>query len=103
MDEPCRVCGDLTTAHSNAVCMGCAQPFHLALRQDIPAKDCGQVWIDDEMMALRFACDICLRVEMTRVELGPLPTTPAPAASSRRRYARRDQSATAVVRARRRR
>ncbi len=50
--ELCRVCGEPTTEHSNAVCSWCTAPFHLALRQDIPAKDCGQVWISEELLAL---------------------------------------------------
>lgn len=56
----CRVCGELTDAFSNATCMRCGAQYHLALRQDVPAKDCGQVWIDDESQTLEFACNICL-------------------------------------------
>ena len=56
----CRVCGELTNAFSNATCMQCGSSYHLALRQDVPAKDCGQVWISDESQTLEFACDICL-------------------------------------------
>jgi hypothetical protein len=56
----CRVCGELTDTYSNATCMQCGSSFHLALRRDVPAKDCGQVWIDDETQTLDFACDVCL-------------------------------------------
>ena len=56
----CRVCGELTDTYSNATCMQCGFPFHLALRNDVPAKDCGQVWIDEDSQTLDFACDICL-------------------------------------------
>jgi hypothetical protein len=56
----CRVCGEMTDTYSNASCMQCASTFHLALRRDIPGKDCGQVWINEETQALDFACDICL-------------------------------------------
>jgi hypothetical protein len=56
----CRVCGELTDTFSNATCMQCASAFHLALRRDIPAKDCGQVWINEESQTLEFACDVCL-------------------------------------------
>jgi hypothetical protein len=42
--------------------MRCGSPYHLALRQDVPAKDCGQVWIDDESQTLEFACNICLEI-----------------------------------------
>jgi hypothetical protein len=50
----------LTDTFSNATCMQCGFSFHLALRNDVPAKDCGQVWIDDESQTLDFACDVCL-------------------------------------------
>lgn len=56
----CRVCGEMTDTFSNATCMRCGFPFHLALRNDVPAKDCGQVWIDEESQTLDFACNICL-------------------------------------------
>jgi ribosomal protein L37E len=74
----CRVCGELTDTYSNATCMQCGFPFHLALRRDVPAKDCGQVWIDDETQTLDFACDVCLG----KVELSPAVEkegTPRPA------------------------
>lgn len=58
----CRVCGELTDAFSNATCMRCGSAYHLALRQDVPAKDCGQVWIDDESQTLEFACNVCLGI-----------------------------------------
>ena len=31
-----------------------------SLRTDIPGKDCGQVWINEDHLALEFACDLCL-------------------------------------------
>ena len=56
----CRVCGELTEIYSTASCLQCGGTYHLALRNDIPAKDCGQVWVNDEYQTLEFACDICL-------------------------------------------
>lgn len=81
----CRVCGDLTTVHSNASCLQCGSAFHLALRQDIPAKDCGQVWISEESQTLEFACNVCLGV--TNPIADAAPDTPAAVPS---RYARRE-------------
>ena len=78
----CRVCGELTDSFSNATCMRCASPFHLALRRDIPAKDCGQVWIDDESQTLDFACNVCLGTAE------PPPATEAE--SARPAYARNE-------------
>ena len=58
----CVVCGEMTDPFSNAVCLQCGGAYHLALRQDIPAKDCGQVWINDEHQTLEYACNVCLGV-----------------------------------------
>jgi hypothetical protein len=98
VNEPCAVCGEPTNEYSHAICSRCAQTFHLALRQDIPAKDCGQVWIDEDAMALDFACNTCLG-------LTPAGQTATPGAAAKaRRYTRRDDTrASAIVRARRRR
>ena len=43
-----------------AECNWCDQPYHLNQRNDIEAKDCGQVWIDEQYLALQFACNTCL-------------------------------------------
>lgn len=44
----------------SAECNWCDGRYHLNQRNDIVAKDCGQVWIDEQYMALQFACDNCL-------------------------------------------
>ncbi len=59
----CSVCGEALTPQTQAFCNSCAQPYHLNQRQDIPGKDCGQVWINEEHMALEFGCDRCLHPE----------------------------------------
>lgn len=103
MGEACAVCGDPTSEYSHASCGRCTRPYHLALRQDIPAKDCGQVWISEESLALDFACNTCLAAEGL-IELPSQPEQAVTAAATPRRYARRKQvRASEVVRARRRR
>jgi len=83
----CNVChGPL--GENRAACTMCTAEFHLALRTDIPAIDCGDAWIDDELQALVFGCNAC----RGRV--------PEPA---RRRRAIRRNSAGANIVARRRR
>jgi hypothetical protein len=54
------VCGGPLEAHTEAYCDNCGQPYHLNQRTDLPGKDCGQVWINEEHLALEFACDTCL-------------------------------------------
>jgi len=57
----CVVCGDAVREAMSAECNWCDSRYHLNQRNDVEAKDCGQVWIDEQYMALRFACDNCLR------------------------------------------
>jgi hypothetical protein len=56
----CSVCGGLLESHTSAACNTCGKAYHLNQRQDMAGQDCGQVWINDEHMALEFACDNCL-------------------------------------------
>lgn len=56
----CSVCFEEVTEQSSAVCNSCGQVYHLNQRADLPGKDCGQVWISEEHMALEFACNTCL-------------------------------------------
>ncbi len=55
----CHVCGrpligDLTH------CSNCDRAFHLGVRQDSTDVDCGEVWINEQYLALEYACDTCL-------------------------------------------
>jgi hypothetical protein len=54
------VCGGPLAEHTSAACNTCGKAYHLNQRQDMPGQDCGQVWINEEHMALEFACDNCL-------------------------------------------
>lgn len=56
----CSVCGEELEAHLEAWCNACGLPYHLNQRTDLPGKDCGQVWINEEFLALEFACETCL-------------------------------------------
>ena len=56
----CIVCNDYLETHTEAHCSACGQPFHLNQRIDLAGKDCGQVWISDEHLALEFGCNSCL-------------------------------------------
>ena len=56
----CSVCLEPLTPTSEATCDNCAKPYHLNQRADIPGKDCGQVWINEDHLALEFACNSCL-------------------------------------------
>jgi len=56
----CHVCGEAAAAASSALCNTCGNPFHLRLRNDAEGKDCGEVWINEQFLALEFACLTCL-------------------------------------------
>ncbi len=57
---PCHICNDPVDATNSALCNTCGQRFHLRLRRDAVGKDCGEVWINEQFLALEFACLYCL-------------------------------------------
>ncbi len=59
----CHICHDPLTEDNSILCNQCHRPFHLRLRNDdTTAKDCGDVWIDENYLSLEFACNACLGV-----------------------------------------
>ena len=63
-DEPsCAVCGRPLRPDAQADCYSCGQYFHLGLTANSDVEDCGQVWLDDEVLALQFACNRCLEAQ----------------------------------------
>ncbi len=57
----CAVCGQAAEESTSALCGECDRPFHLNQRNDVDGKDCGEVWVDEQFLSLRFACFTCLR------------------------------------------
>jgi len=57
---PCAVCGEPVDEAASALCGVCDGRFHLNQRNDVDGKDCGDVWIDEQYLSLRFACFSCL-------------------------------------------
>lgn len=56
----CTVCDEQAEAAMTAACNWCNSRYHLNQRNDVEAKDCGQVWVDEQYLALQFACNTCL-------------------------------------------
>ncbi len=56
----CRVCGEAVDEDHSAACNVCDARFHLNLRNDVQGKDCGDAWIDEQYLSLRYACFVCL-------------------------------------------
>ena len=63
---PCSVCGEPATPDARSDCYRCGEYFHLRLTVTSSGPDCGDVWIDDEVMALQFACRNCLAEQAER-------------------------------------
>jgi hypothetical protein len=102
---PCSVCGEPTTPDSRSDCYRCGEYFHLRLTTTATGPDCGDVWIDDEVMALQFACRTCLAEQAG--ETAPIveeqPTPEGLSSPKPRRARRASGGATARDIARRRR
>ena len=58
--KDCHVCSEPLSPGHTATCNHCHRPFHLRTRQDQDGTDCGEVWINEQYLALEFACFICL-------------------------------------------
>jgi hypothetical protein len=86
-DERCVVCEEPVDEKSSSVCSSCGERFHLNQRNDQPGKDCGEVWINDQYLALEFACQRCLDAPPEPPPL-PAPRVLRPRVG-RRRYRRR--------------
>ena len=56
----CVVCKEPVDESNSSVCNSCGNRFHLNQRNDEPGKDCGAVWINEQYLALEFACQRCL-------------------------------------------
>ena len=82
----CVVCGEEADEHTSSVCNLCGERFHLNQRNDRPGKDCGAVWINEQYLALEFACQRCLGSDEPAVEAKPRISRPR---LRRRRYRRR--------------
>ena len=59
----CAVCGEVAGESSSTLCGVCDRRFHLNQRNDVEGRDCGEVWIDEQYLSLRFACFTCIRGE----------------------------------------
>ena len=84
----CAVCAEEVDERSSSVCNSCGERFHLNQRNDRPGKDCGVVWINEQYMALEFACQRCLD-EADPAAMPPRPRVLRPRVG-RRRYRKRD-------------
>lgn len=101
---PCVVCNDPARPDGRSDCYICGEFFHLRLTTTAEGPDCGDVWIDDEVMALQFACRNCLDERMHQESmLDSTSQPPEPPALEPRRVRKAAPGASARDLARRRR
>ena len=93
----CSVCNERAEAAMTAECNWCDARFHLNQRNDVESKDCGQVWVDEQYLALQFACNTCLVGTERDLTTADMPSAPSPTArppssnpERARRYKRRE-------------
>jgi hypothetical protein len=85
----CAVCGESMTFVQSAECNWCDQRYHLNQRNDVEAKDCGEVWIDEQFLALQFACNNCLAAQGSNPSAAPVAKQ-VRVTGERRRYRKRE-------------
>jgi hypothetical protein len=83
----CVVCGKPAPADRSSVCNACGGRFHLNQRNDQAGTECGAVWINEQYLALEFACQNCLDEAGGAPRRDPQPRVLRP--RLRRRYRRR--------------
>jgi len=83
----CHVCGEESDENALAFCSHCDERFHLNPRNDVPGKDCGAVWINEQYLGLEYACQRCLD-DGAEARKTPEPRVLRPRLG-RRRYRRR--------------
>jgi hypothetical protein len=88
-DYTCIVCGEPATFAMSSECNWCDGRYHLNQRNDVEGKDCGAVWIDEQYLALQFACNNCLAANGLMPPGAP-PEQRAAKPAARRRYRRRE-------------
>ncbi|HXF50848.1 MAG TPA: hypothetical protein VNM43_04125 [Dehalococcoidia bacterium] len=85
----CIVCGEPVDETNSSICNGCGGRYHLNQRNDRPGKDCGDVWINEQYLALEFGCANCLAAARGGSAADPPPHRPLRARrprAVRRRY-----------------
>ena len=106
-EAPCTVCGEAVESGASALCSECGAPFHLVLTNDPAGKNCGEVWLNEEFLALEFGCARCLAVARGEPEPsapgGRDATSPPPSGDAVQGRVRHEgRSAREIVRRRRR-
>jgi hypothetical protein len=71
-DGVCTVCTAPADETNSALCNNCDGRFHLRLRRDADGPECGRVWVNEQFLALEYACDVCLGAAAPPVREPPI-------------------------------
>lgn len=97
----CSVCLLELEEHMVAHCNACGQAYHLNQRNDRPGTDCGEVWVNEEHLALEFACNTCLHPPVEETLSAVLDTAEAAALAGLSEAALQAAADAGLVRSRR--
>ena len=57
--KPCCVCGESLPRLHHTLCEACAGAFHLRMTETEQARDCGQIYLDEQRCTTVFLCNPC--------------------------------------------
>ena len=61
---PCSVCGDTLPEVHHTLCETCGSAFHFRMMENVQAKDCGQVYMDEQACTTLFICNPCYMTQV---------------------------------------
>ena len=67
-DASCSVCGEELDPKHHALCEACSQLFHLRMTENEEARDCGQVFLQEENCTTVFLCNPCYAVHILKAD-----------------------------------
>lgn len=97
----CTICADPVVEGASALCHQCGQRYHLVLTNKGDGKDCGEVWLNEDFLALEFGCARCV-AEHRGLPPPPAAGSAAPGPTAQARVKHDNASARDVVRRKRR-
>ncbi len=56
----CHICQGELSGNDTASCHLCYRDFHLAMTIQSTVVDCGQIFMDNDSLALAFVCNACV-------------------------------------------
>lgn len=64
----CCVCGDKLPPVHQTICEACSGAFHFRMTESAEAKDCGQVYLDEQDCTTVFLCSPCFNKHVVEAQ-----------------------------------